>query len=78
VSETIRVSKKYIFHKIYTQENHWINLTHGEDFSHISVFSKNYWQNLFSSFPEISVLRTGIFHLPSFFETVFLLRKKTA
>jgi uridylate kinase, putative len=78
VSETIRVAKKYIFHKIYTQENHWISLTHGEDFSHLSVFSKKYWQNLFSSFPEISVLRTGIFHLPSFFETVFLLRKKTA
>jgi len=77
ISETIRVSKRYIFHKIYTQENHWISLTHGEDFSHLSVFSKKYWQNIFSSFPEISILRNGIFNLPSFFETVFLLKKKT-
>jgi len=77
IKETIRVSKKYILHKIYTQENHWISFTHGEDFSHLSVFTKKYWQNLFSSFSDISILRSGFFHLPSFFETVFLLKKKT-
>jgi len=75
VRETVRVSKKYILHKIYTQENTWINLTHGEDFSHLSVFSKKYWQNLFSKFSNISILRGSIFKLPSFFETIFLLKK---
>ena len=78
ILETIRVSKKFILHKIYTIENHWISLTHGEDFSHLSVFSKKYWQNLFSSLSNISILRNGIFRLPSFFETIFLLKKKTS
>ncbi len=74
--ETIRVSKKYILHKIYTLENLWITLTHGKDFSHLSVFSKKYWQSIFLSFPNISILRRSFFKLPSFFETIFLLRKK--
>jgi len=78
ISETIRVSKRYIFHKIYTQENQWINLTHGDDFSHISVFSKKYWQKIFSAFNDVVVLKRSIFHLPSFFETIFLLKKKAA
>lgn len=76
VGETIRVSKKYILHKIYTLENHWIYLTHGYDFSHISVFTRRYWQSLFLSFENISVLRSSYFKLPSFFETIFLLKKK--
>jgi len=76
VSETIRVSNKYVLHKIYTLENYWINFTHGYDFSHISVFTRRYWQNLFLSFENISILRRSYFRLPSFFETVFLLKKK--
>jgi len=78
ILETIRVSKKFILHKIYTIENKWITFTHGEDFSHVSVFSKKYWQNIFSSLSNISVLRNAIFRLPSFFETIFLLKKKTS
>jgi len=78
ILETIRVSKKFIIHKIYTIENSWISFAQGEDFSHISVFSKKYWQNLFSSFLNISILRNKIFFLPSFFETIFLLKKKTS
>lgn len=74
--EAIRVSRKHIFHKIFTLENHWINLTHGRDFSHVSVFTKRYWQNLFLSFDNISILRGSFFRLPSFFETIFLLKKK--
>ncbi len=76
VSETIRVSNKYILHKIFTEENYWIHLTHGKDFSHLSVFTKKYWQSLFNNFNNISVLRSNFFRLPSFFETIFLLRKK--
>lgn len=76
VKETIRVSSKYILHKIYTTENIWITLTHGHDPSHLSVFPKKFWQNLFSSFENVSILKKGIFKLPSFFETIFLLKKK--
>lgn len=75
VRETVRVSRKYVLHKIYTQENLWISLFHGKDFSHLSVFSKQYWQRLFSAFKEISILRRGFFRLPSVFETIFLLKK---
>ncbi|MCX7881108.1 MAG: UMP kinase [Patescibacteria group bacterium] len=77
VKETIRVSRKYILHKIYTRENLWINLTHAKDPSHLSVFSKKYWQRLFLETEEISFLRSLFFRLPSFFETIFLLKKKT-
>lgn len=73
--ETVRVSNKFIYHKIYTRENAWVTLFHKEDFSHVSVFSKRYWQNIFSSLSNIRIMRTSIFRLPSFFETVFLLKK---
>lgn len=76
--ETIRVSRKYILHKIYTPENRWITLTHKTDFSHLSVFSKKYWQNIFFTSGNISILRGSFFKLPSFFETIFLLKKKTS
>lgn len=76
IGETIRVSKKYIFNKIYTRENLWIRWFHSRDFSHLSVFSKRRWQKMFTSFENITVLRNGILKLPSFFETIFLLRKK--
>ena len=76
VKETIRVSSKYVLHKIYTTENLWITLAHGHDPSHLSVFPKKFWQNLFNSFKEITVLKKGILRLPSFFETLFLLKKK--
>jgi len=75
-AETIRVSRKYILHKIYTLENRWVTLTHGMDFSHTSIFTKKYWQMLFLSFDSISILRSSLFKLPSFFETIFLLKKK--
>jgi len=74
--EAIRVSRKYILHKIYTLENRWVTLTHGIDFSHTSIFTKKYWQMLFLSFDNISILRSSLFKLPSFFETIFLLKKK--
>jgi len=76
VEETIRVSRRHVLHKIYTLENQWINLTHKRDFSHVSVFSKKYWQKLFASFENVSILRGSFFKLSSFFETIFLLRKK--
>ncbi len=76
VKETIRVSKKYILHKIYTIENLWISLTHRLDLSISSLFEKRIWQNIFNSYPNVKILRKSIFRLPSFFETIFLLEKK--
>lgn len=76
VEETIRVSRKWILHKIYTIENHWINLFHKKDFSHLSVFPSSFWVNLFRSINEITLVKRSFMRLPSFFETKFLLKKK--
>jgi len=76
IKESVRVSKKYIFHKIYTRENIWITWFHRRDFSHVSFFTKNYWTYIFSSFKEVNILKKTIFILPSFFETIFVLKKK--
>lgn len=76
IKETIRVSKKWILHKVYTKENHWISLSHEHDHSHRSVMSEHYWLNLFKYIDNIAIIRNGFFKFSSFFETVFLLRKK--
>ena len=78
MAESVRVSKKFTLHKIYTTENLWFTYFHGKDFSQVSVFSKSYWQKLFTSFEGVSVLRGSFFRLPSFFESIFLLRKKSS
>ncbi|PIY71889.1 UMP kinase [Candidatus Roizmanbacteria bacterium CG_4_10_14_0_8_um_filter_33_9] len=76
IDETVRVSKKHILHKIYTVENKWITYFHKRDFSRVSVFQKKYWQHIFIELHSVSVLRNSLFRLPSFFETIFLLKKK--
>lgn len=76
IEETVRVSRKYIFHKLFTRENLWFNLFHRRDFSMISFFPRKYWINLFSSVENASLAKL-IFHLPLLIETKFLLRKKT-
>lgn len=76
VEETIRVSKKYILHKIYTPENIWYNFLHSRDFSVISFFPKKYWQKIFSSIANISILSQRL-RLPTFIETKFVLKKKS-
>lgn len=75
IEESVRVSRKYVLHKIYTRENLWIRWLHAKDFSHVSLFTKKYWQELFSAPPNVSVLRSTFFRLPSIFETIFLLKK---
>ncbi len=77
LSESIRVSRKYILHKLYTSENRWIGIFHKHDVSHVSVFSQKYWKQLLGSFENTSILRGSFFRLPLFFETIFLLRKKS-
>lgn len=76
IDETIRVSKKYILHKIYTRENLWITWFHAKDYSHISVFMRKYWQKKFNEHPGAVLLKGSFFKLPSFFESIFLLKKK--
>jgi uridylate kinase len=72
--ETIRVAKKSVLHKIYTKENTLLNFTHGDDPSHLSVFSQGFWDRLFNSIQSVSVARK-FFKLPSAFETMYLLKK---
>jgi SAM-dependent methyltransferase len=74
--EAVRVSKKYILHKIYTRENLWITLLHRKDFSHVSVLPRVRWKSIFSSLQNVSILHNSFFHLPIFMETIFLLKKK--
>jgi uridylate kinase len=74
ISESIRVSKNLILHKIYTKENIWYSLFHRKDFSVISYFPKNYWKKLFALFSNIAFQKLKV-EFPSFIETKFLLKK---
>lgn len=78
VSELIRVSNKYILNKIYTKENIYMTTFHSKDFSRVSVFTKQYWHNRLKEMQGATVLRNSFFKLPTFFETVFLMRKKSS
>lgn len=75
IDETVRVSKKYILHKIYTVENKWVTLFHGRDFAHLSVLPLEQWEHIFRSIYKVKVVKGSFFKLPSFFETLFLLKK---
>jgi ubiquinone/menaquinone biosynthesis C-methylase UbiE len=76
VEESIRISRKWIVHKVFTKENHWIHFSHSRDFSHMSVLSIPYWLNMFKYIENVTVVRKLYFRFPSFVETLFLLRKK--
>ncbi len=74
--EAVRVTKKYVLHKIYTRENLWITGLHRKDYSHVSVLPKSRWIGVFSGIKNISILSNSFFRLPEFMETIFLLKKK--
>ncbi|MDO8609220.1 MAG: UMP kinase [bacterium] len=76
LEETIRISKRLIFHKIFTRENIWFNVFHRKDFSIISFFPQKYWKKLFSTFENVNMVKPP-FRLPSFIESKFLLKKKS-
>lgn len=78
ISEMARVSSKYVLNKIYTKENGYMRQFHGRDFSRVSVFSKDFWETLLKENKAVTVLRNTFFRLPEYFETIFLLKKKTA
>ena|SRR3989344_6335115 len=77
IEESVRVSRKFVLHKIYTIENSWIEWTHAQDFSHISVMSQAFWYDLFKGLGNVSIVKKFVFKLPAFFESLFLLRKKS-
>lgn len=74
IEETIRVSKKYILHKIYSTENVWFRLFHRRDFSIVSYFPYSYWKRIFSNIEKAKIIRHKI-RMPMFIETKFLLKK---
>jgi uridylate kinase len=76
INETIRVSKKLILHKVYTRENLWMTWFSNKDYSRTSVFSAKFWQKKFLEHKDVSLQRNSIFRLPSFMESIFLLKKK--
>lgn len=75
LNECNRVCRRYIIHKIYTEENSWIKRYHGSDPSHVSVYKRIWWSNLFK---RLGYQEAQIFYptLPSFMETIFVLNKK--
>lgn len=75
VEESIRVAKKHVMHKIYTRENLWITWFHSRDFSDVSVFPRHHWKKIFHEAEKVKVLERAILQLPSFFETIFVLKK---
>lgn len=77
VDETVRVSRKWILHKVFTTENSVRKLTDKKDISHLSILSKQYWLNMFKYIEEVQVVRKFYLKLPAIWETLFLLRKKT-
>lgn len=75
LSECNRVSNKYIIHKIYTKENKWIAIHHKDDLSHVSVFTRKWWEDLFK---KSGYKKAQLFYpvLPEYMETIFVLQKK--
>jgi len=76
IDETIRVSSKFIMHKIYTKENYWIRAFHSKDFSHLSIFTRHFWRDKFIEHPLAVLQRNSVFRLPLLMESIFLLKKK--
>lgn len=76
IDESIRVSRKFVMHKIFTSENLWIRIFHMRDFSHLSIFTKRFWRRKFIEHPQAALQRNSLFHLPAFMESSFLLKKK--
>lgn len=76
LEETVRVSRKWIVHKIFTRENLWIRLFQRYDYSFMSIFSQKFWKHMFKSLDNVTIPRRVILSLPPFIESLFLLRKK--
>jgi uridylate kinase len=77
INETVRISKDKILHKIFTHENTFLHFLYGRDVSKSSIFTKKYWETLFANHDQVSIVKKGVFKLPSFFESIFLIQKKT-
>lgn len=77
VQETVRVSKKYVFHKIITSDHNLLyTVFHHRDFSDVSFFHIKYWLKLFSSLKNVTVKITFAINPFDFVGARFLLKKK--
>ena len=76
VNESIRVARKFVLHKIYTRENGWQRFFHRPDYGRVSIFPAKYWQKLFLAHEDVTLQRSGIFRLPRYFESLYLLKVK--
>ena len=77
VQETVRVSRKYIFHKIITSDHNILyGLFHRRNFSDVSFFHTKYWLKLFSSFKTVTVKTASLLNPFDFIGARFLLGKK--
>jgi len=74
IKESIRVSRRWVLHKVYTRENKWIHFLHDKDHSQRSVLTQEYWLNLFKYIPNVAVSKKGM-RIHSLLETLFLLEK---
>lgn len=74
VNETVRVAKKLILHKIFTQENRFLYMVHTDDPSRVSIFPRGFWERLFIKTKNVAVARKFV-RLPAFFESIYLLKK---
>lgn len=76
ISETVRVSRRHVYHKILTPDNFWYRLFHKKDFSNVSFFYKKYWQKLFGSIDSVSQIKAPFGFLDAY-DARFLLKKKS-
>jgi len=78
VNETVRVTKKFIIHKIVTHENTFKHMLYRKDPSHRSIFPVRYWKKLFSTHEQVILSKKQIIQLPTFFESFFTLIKRNS
>jgi uridylate kinase len=76
IKETIRVSRKHIFHKILTPDSLQYLLFHYRDFSNVSFFFAKYWKKIFDSIESVSLVDKLPVIFFDFSGAKFLLKKK--
>lgn len=77
INECNRVSQRLCFHLVITKENWWFKTFHGQDVSHVSMYTKSWWENLFADL-GFKNWRGFFPRLPQLLETIFILKKKSS
>jgi uridylate kinase len=74
VKESKRVTSKFIFHKIYTEENTLLKRLHGDDLSLVSVHTLSWWANIWKQH-KLKISKRNWIRVPQSFDSAFLLEK---